>query len=579
MRLKSLTIFSLLALTFSLAAADEVVYKKYERPQRAITIYLIDVADGEVAFEIPEGENPPGISGDLKKLAVTPGGVYLGKELVFRDSFLPIGKDTIAVSEIDDALVFGEDGLFTLEFKHETERTGRTERFKRGNLFGGKDNTTVAQDQFIRGFVLTSSGNIEVYGEVNKDVISFTGDIYVAPGAVVRGDIVTLTGRVELAREATVYGEVFTGRGEYDRDRYRQSKLRDRFEPLTEITYDRVDGLGLYAGVRYEDTYSALPRMQAQVGYAFNSERIRFNFDADKIIWRDPEITVGLSIYRKQGTDDEYLMPRWENTVMALFAREDFRDYYEADGGAVFASIKPFEYTTFSIAYRHDETEYFMAQPNLWSFFGGDKKFRDNFSTVPYGIRGLGAFEIDKTTEAHIRLSAEYDQHDVNDPFGYSSWHFDGWLEISHPDLDSDFDYNRYRLTARRYQSLHRRSMLIMRATLGNSDGYLPMHRRFYVGGLGTLHGYDHKEFMGTRFWMTNIEFRYDLAWAEAAFGLFYDAAQTAYDTKLDGDIDIKQDIGIAAYLDEDFRISLARRLDRSYDNDLKFYLRLSHQF
>ena len=105
------------------------------------------------------------------------------------------------------------------------------------------------------------------------------------------------------------------------------------------------------------------------------------------------------------------------------------------------------------------------------------------------------------------------------------------------------------------------------------------MYKRFFLGGLGTLQGYDHKEYMGTRFWMLNTEYRFKFPRVETAVSVFWDMGQIANDRKLDGSIDIKNDVGLALYFEDDFRISLAKRLDRSVDDNPVFYVRLNHVF
>lgn len=205
--------------------------------------------------------------------------------------------------------------------------------------------------------------------------------------------------------------------------------------------------------------------------------------------------------------------------------------------------------------------------------------FPRNFAHVPAAYRWTGIAEIDSTTNAALNLQVDWDTRDPAFPFEESAWAFTGWLEFSDGGLGSDFDYNRYRLNLRRYQQINRYTTLILRGVFGNSDGYLPMYKRFYLGGLGTLRGYKHKELMGSRFWLLNGEYRFRFPKTDLALSLMYDAAQIANDTRIDGDIDFDQSLGVGLYLGDDVRLSLARRLDGAEDKDLQFYARFEYTF
>jgi len=229
--------------------------------------------------------------------------------------------------------------------------------------------------------------------------------------------------------------------------------------------------------------------------------------------------------------------------------------------------------------YRFEQTKWLKANPHLWSLFGGDKLFRENYSRVEADYRRTGIAEIDSTENAYLSGRIEYDTRDGKEPFEQSAWHVTGDIELSHPDLNSDFDYRRYTVAVRRYQRIHRRVTLLLRGIYGSSDGYLPMYKRYYLGGLGTLRGYRHKEFMGSRFWMANAEYRIDFPRTDLATSLFWDAGQIANDTELSRDIEVKHSVGVAVYLGDDLRINVSKRLDRSFDDTPRIYVRLDHVF
>jgi len=120
------------------------------------------------------------------------------------------------------------------------------------------------------------------------------------------------------------------------------------------------------------------------------------------------------------------------------------------------------------------------------------------------------------------------------------------------------------------------KSIITGRLIIGGSCGELPMHRQYYLGGLGSLHGYEHKEFSGENFWLSNIELRYHIGMMDMAAAILWDAGQTTDDKLLSDNSEVKNALGLALYLGSDLKLILAQRKDRS-KADLKFYIRLSH--
>jgi len=262
-----------------------------------------------------------------------------------------------------------------------------------------------------------------------------------------------------------------------------------------------------------------------------------------------------------------------------LVATEDFKDYYEVEGSEVSAEFVPLSNLTLTTGYRYEDTRWLRAHHNLWSLFGGDKAFADNFPRVDGAYRDSSKEEIDSTVNSAIFAKVDWDSRDPDNLFGRSAWHVSGELEWSSPDVNSDFDFRRYTIMARRYQRITRHTMLLVRGMYGGSDGYLPMYKRFYLGGLGTQAGYKHKEFMGSRFLMGNAEYRFKLPRTEVAVSALYDVGQIANNAPLDGDVELKHSLGLALYVGSEIRVSLAKRLDRSFDDDPQFYVRLEHVF
>lgn len=572
-----LFIVLLIGVSLSHAADEPTNYKEYTATSERQTIFELSVDEDMLEVVVPSENRDLLATYDLSDLKKRDQAVEFDGEVLFDEDGLRFGDIFHAYDDITDIRVSEHERHPIITFQTRTGDSRRITRIRRGNLLEPSHNIVVDDDDFIRGYVLSVTGDIEVYGEVNKDVLSLFGNVFIGPDAVVRGDVVSLTGRVDVAKDASVYGEVYSGEegrtGRWHRFRRRSNELTFHGRG----SYNRVDGLLVAGGLKYRDVDSLLPSVRAEAGYAFESSRWRYEIGLEQVILHSPVLAVGGTLYRRLASDDDWLLSDRENTVFSVVAGEDFKDYYEAEGGSAWVTARPLKDLTVKGGYTYEETRWFDAQPNLWRIFGGDKKFRDNFSSVDPALREIGRSAIDSLDNAFVHLRLDYDTRDKDDPFERSAWAATGELEWSHPDLSSDYDYTRYQLNVRRYQKLHRRIALVVRGIYGGSDGDLPMHRLFYLGGLGTLHGYRHKEYMGSRFWMLNSEYRIDFPRSDLAASLTWDVGQVSVDDHFGAEDEVKNSLGISLYFGSDFKVTLARRLDGAKNDDPKFYFRLAH--
>ncbi len=559
----------------TLAASDE--YKDFERTTSKRVFFEITFDDDHL-----EVSNDGDGQLDLFKyhrssLKVRGNEVFADDQLLFDVRALWLAGKAYPYDEITDIRVHDTDEHITITFYTRSADDRRTSRIRRGNLIAPFGTTVVEEDDFVRGFVFAVTGDIEVYGEVNKDIISLFGSVFVGPDAVIRGDILSIEGNADVARDASVYGEIFSGKGKISGRRHRFFRRQMEVSMEADMYYNRVDGIALMAGARYDDRDSVLPSVWATAGYAFESERWRYELGFEQPVLRSMPISVGGKMYRRLASEDDWLISTSENNAFTFFWTEDFKDYYEAEGARAWIRTRPMTTLELSAGYYYEETKWFEAERDLWSLFGGDKKFPTNFSSVDPVFREQGIADIDSLTDAGLFLGAAYDTRDEEDPFEYSAWSANLRFDWSAPGLDSDYDYRRYLVSVSRFQSLNRRLMLIVKGTYGGSDGYLPMHKQFYLGGLGTVRGYKHKEYMGTRFWMLNTEYRIDFPKTDLAASLHWDVGRIAKDTRFVDNDEVKHSLGVSGYIGDDFRVTLAKRLDRSENDDPKFYVRFTY--
>ncbi len=556
------------------SVALETDYQGYKRTSSYTKLFRIVYHEKDISIQIDGPDGTVTQRFPRSDLKFSKGTVSINGATLFDRKGLVLEGIRRNYDEIVDATIQDDGDFFSITFLGSTSSTRRIERIRQGNRISFDQTLVVEEDEFVRGLLLSVVGNIEIYGEVNKDVIGLFGDVYIGPAGVARGDVTSLTGEVDVARDAAVYGEIYTHNKKRVKERHRFRRRVDRFDLTGRLRYNRVDGLLLGLGGKFEDPDSLLPSVWVEGAYAFASERWRYAFGIEQTLMRNPGLAVGGEFYRRLVSEDDRIIGDRENTAFALLVGEDYKDYYEAEGGWMYTRFRPVDNLKLQLGFVYEETSFLPAHHNLWHLFGS-KKFDDNYATVDDSLRDLLSSELDSTKNGFLIFESEYDTGDPEERFEHSAVKLSASLEYAHPDFSSSFSYRRYLLTATRFQKVHRRSMLIFSGTFGGSDGYLPLYKRFFLGGLGTLRGYRHKEYMGSRFWMVNTEYRTRFPGSEISASLIYDVGQISNST-FDSDVDIKHSLGFAITLGDDFRISLAKRLDRSDDNAPRLYVRLS---
>lgn len=570
-----------LIILISFFKADAIDYKDYKRSSNQSAFFEISVDVDQItvtSLEEPRHSetflrkeiirNDKEISIGSTVLFLEEGIEFFGSNFKYKDI------SSIKISRDEDA---DEQNVTITFFKGQQE--SRSRRVRLGNLITYNEDIVVGEDDFVRGVVFSVNGDIEIYGEVNRDVVSLFGDVYIGPGAVARGDVATLTSRIDVARNASIYGEVLSGKKQRIRRYHRFYRGSNEISLTSRFRYNRVDGAATYLGLRYNDVDSLLPTLWAEGGYGFASDRWRYEFGAEQTLWRQRSLLIGGSIYRRLASEDDWLLTDNENLIFTLLATEDFKNYYEAEGGTAWLKFRPWHSVEVESRYRYDDTRWLESHRHLWSLFGGNKLFSENFSQVEPSFRTESISKINTTVNGAFSLKLSFDSRSGSNPFRSSGWYAVADYELSHPDLRSDFDYSRYLVRASRYQKVHRRSTLIFTGMYGGSEGDLPMYKRFYLGGLGTLRGYSHQEYMGNDFWMARAEYYVRMTHGLSAISLFWEGGQIASGRKLSEGSEVKQDIGLGVFLYDYIKLYVSKRLDSSNNDDPKFYVRFSHQF
>ena len=580
--MKSLYTYICLGILLISTSISAIEYKDYKSTQKFKEYFSISFDRNSNNLEIigydENGENQR-ISGSKKDIKLSADDVYLGKTILFNHENLILNGQTYPLENITETRISEEDKHITIQFMTAID-TSELARFKRGNRIQFDSDLHIEKNDFVRGMLLNIGGNITIDGEVNKDVVSLFGNITIENNGVVRGDLASVTGKINFEKESLVYGSVYDSKKKGRGLKLRRFRSQSGFAVDPYFSYDRVDGAALSIKASHEDIDSILPTMEAEIGIGFASDRGRYKFLLEQTLLHDYSISAGGTFYRELSTNDSWLMEQDENTFFSLMAKEDYRDYYETEGGSIYLKAVPSSHTSLETGYSYYESNWIPSHRHLWALLRGkDKLFDLNYDSWQDSYRDNAIAETDTSAIGSIYGIFHYYSDSTKSETEQSNWHITAEIEISNTNLNSDFDYHRYILTVRRLQEISRQSIFTVRTLFGNSDGYLPLYRRFYLGGLGSLHGYGFKEYMGTRFWMVNSEYRIDFPRSEFGVSAFWDIGQIANDTKLDSDVEIKQSIGFSIFFEDDFTLSVAKRLDRSTNDSPKLYLRFKQSF
>jgi hemolysin activation/secretion protein len=103
------------------------------------------------------------------------------------------------------------------------------------------------------------------------------------------------------------------------------------------------------------------------------------------------------------------------------------------------------------------------------------------------------------------------------------------------------------------------------------------MQKIFFLGGLGTLHGYGQKEYCGIEFWLADLEYRIGVPGSNWNVWLFYELGQMVGSGDWPATA-VKNSLGLGITFNDLIRMNISKRLDRIKDS-VTLYFRLKHQF
>ncbi len=255
-----------------------------------------------------------------------------------------------------------------------------------------------------------------------------------------------------------------------------------------EARYNRVEGL--YSGMKLNPEpvrrkYPDRVVLYGSVGYSFGLKDIEYQAGLEKGIGDDFRFALGGEYHNWVDSPDKWIIPDDENSLAAVFLKEDFHDYYKAEGSSVYMTQNFSQAVRFKVGYHIDELDT-LERTSSWAIFGGSKKFPEN----PV---------MDHAENRSVIASLEIDTRNSRRKTT-RGWYVYLEYEKADPELKGDYEFDRAWFDIRRFQPLGYGDGIDFRVAGGTGGINMPYHRKFWLGGLSTLRGFPFKSFPDGRF-------------------------------------------------------------------------------
>ena len=490
-------------------------------------------------------------------LTRTDSGVAVEDEVIIEDGRIYVDGVELTEEELGRLSVDKEEEKHGVQFRY-GEREDRVIRRKRlTTVYTDTDDDVVKfgdvvieDNMRVRGDVVSIGGDVTVYGKVRGDVVSVFGDVFLRGDAYIKGDVAAPFGKIFQDQDAVVEGEKATVSEFKGEKHIGNLGMGARF--------NRVEGFTLGPSLRYESKYGEYPTVELGAAYCFTLKRWEYDLKIEHKLGNLWGPSFYGRMYRVAESSDRWLLP-WgaENSFAGLFLKEDFYDFYWMRGFSGGVGIWYGDNLEFGAHYTGAKIETLKKTAEK-AIFGGKKKFRENWSTVlPDSAAILGM-------EGNLKefgLSASFDTRDDESEASSGILALASYAQTVDSD-SGDFDYQKIDVEFKAYCPMTPDQTFFFRFRGGYSDDDLPLFRRYFIGGIGSLRGYEYKEFDGNRYILFNADYIWRFFDRNIGAGVFFDGGKAAFSGSEFESASLKTDAGIAFFIGDFLRLNLAQRLD-----------------
>ena len=268
-------------------------------------------------------------------------------------------------------------------------------------------------------------------------------------------------------------------------------------------TYNRVEGLPVHIGPSFLDSAGAAEFNVSVLGiirsantFHWDSQNLGHRIKADVRVGSGRGYGLGVSSYDVIAPVESWQLPDPDAALAAFFGHRDFRDYFNRHGAKATATFNMSARSSLSLDWS-DERWASVRARSVLTVFGNGKAWRAN-PVVDAGRFHIGVARANiDTRNDEINPStgwlivAEYERGSGQlGTAGPTS-------PLARPFAPLELTYGRTLIDLRRYNRISPTTWINARLVLGGwlHGDQLPLERRFSVGGIGTIPGYDFRKF------------------------------------------------------------------------------------
>lgn len=414
--------------------------------------------------------------------------------------FEPAGQDSL----YPDLIVIEADTSYQTVAERSVEET---------KFFG---DYTVNADETVHRKIRVIGGDLTVHGTVIGQIIVVGGDVYLKSTSVIEGRIITLGGTIYKEDGAFISGKTIESNlegGLIYREVDENEPARDsRFHLKNLAEYNSESWIhprksifqyNRHEGVIFSLSHTIDMSRQFQalltLGYRSDaSDKITGRLTMERHFLENRNLTFYLSFFNESKTDDGYRLPVDENSLAMLLGRQDFYDRWNELGWESGVGIK-------------------MHRIKLKASYGQ----ADHDSLIVRNVRSL--FEKERPLRPEIPGFTDRKVETLNFTAAFRTASFNpltnGLALFVNRELfkESGFGEPVYRFDNDVIERTTAAAIVIFspapgltvrtRLMAGMSVNELYSHRKFYVGGLGSVSAHPFKAQGGDMMVLGNIEF------------------------------------------------------------------------